>query len=64
MQNVIIGIATIFRNGKPLRFVFQGFCDPLPIGIGFGTGLGSPKGHAWVTPGPPKHHARVTLGSN
>jgi hypothetical protein len=23
-------------------------CDPLPIGIGFGTGIGSRLGHPWV----------------
>jgi hypothetical protein len=28
MQNVTIGIATNFRNGKPLRFVFLGSLRP------------------------------------
>ena len=39
-------------------------CDPLPVGIGFGIGFGSPKGDAWVAQASRLGRAWVTLGSN
>jgi len=38
--------------------------DPLPIAVGIGFGIGSPKRHAWATLGPRLGHPWATLGSN
>ncbi len=42
---------------------FRGFCDPLPAGIGIGSGIAWPLGGPSVAQGPPKRRPREAQAS-
>ncbi|SRR5579871_982801 len=57
----------VFDKTKPLApscWLLARACDPLPIGAGFGIGIGWPLGGPRATQASPKGHAGATQGSN